>query len=178
MKSLAKLLLLLIIAGGGFAGWMYFDLPQWAMKSTTLNAPIDIKLAKGMRLQDFAADLEHKGIVDSGFKFRVWMRFFKDYSKFQAGPYRFEGSVSPATVYDSISLGKTFEPFELQFVIPEGFTLKQVIERLEARKVGTKAELLAIATDKALLKKYNIDGPNVEGFLYPATYSFEKMPTA
>lgn len=178
MKSLAKLFLVLLIAGFGFGIWLNFHLPEWATQSRTMSTPAIVKLSKGVRLADFASQLESTGAIDSAWRFRIWVRFYQDYSKFQAGQYKFEGNVSPSLVMETIQSGKTFEPFELQFVIPEGFTLKQVVERLEARKVGTKAELWAIAKDKELLKKYNIKGENVEGFLFPATYSFEKMPTA
>ncbi|MBC7661503.1 MAG: endolytic transglycosylase MltG [Chitinophagaceae bacterium] len=178
MKTLAKFMLLLILIGGGAGVWTYLQLPEWAIKSHTLAEPAVVRLQKGMRLPEFAVDLEQSGIIDSAWKFRLWMRFYQNYARFQAGQYRFEGSVTPTSVIETIQSGKVFEPFELQFVVPEGFTLKQVVERLEAHKAGTKAELWAIAKDKELLRKYNITGNNVEGFLFPATYSFEKMPSA
>lgn len=177
MKSLAKLFLVILLAGAGLGIWLNFHLPEWSVRIHAISAPAIVKLPKGVRLQDFSKELEQAGVIDSAWRFRIWTRFFKDYSKFQAGQYKFEGSISPEGVLEIIQSGKTYEPFELQFVIPEGFTLKQVVDRLEARKVGTKAELWTIAKDKELLKKYNIKGDNVEGFLFPATYSFEKMPT-
>ncbi|MES2744786.1 MAG: endolytic transglycosylase MltG [Bdellovibrionota bacterium] len=178
MKSLAKLFLFLVVASAGVGIWLSYHIPEWALSERTLSAPVIVKLSKGEKVQDFAYKLESQGVIDSIWRFRIWIRFFKDYSRFQAGQYKFEGQVSPVSVVDTIQNGKTFEPFELQFVIPEGFTLKQVIDRLEARKVASRAVLTAISQDPELLKKYRITGPNVEGFLYPATYSFEKMPDA
>ncbi len=178
VKNLAKLFLLVLLVGAGFTGWTYVHLPAWAMQKRALPAPADVKLVKGGRLRDFAQELQDTGAIDSAWKFRLWIRFYKDYSKFQAGPYRFEGDQSPASIVETVEAGKTFQPYELQFVIPEGFTLKQVIERLFARNVGTREELWAIARDKELLKKYRINGDSVEGFLFPATYSFEVKPPA
>ncbi len=177
MKSLAKLLLAFLLGCAVLGFYLYGHLPVWSNRSLTLREPTVVKLAKGVRLQDFAAELEQNGVIDSAWRFRLWVRFYQDYAKFQAGQYRFEGTVSPVTVMDTIKSGKIYEPFEVQFVIPEGFTLKQVIDRLEANGVGSKAELWLIAKDKALLKKYNIHGDNVEGFLFPATYGFEKKPS-
>lgn len=178
MKSLAKLFLTLLLMTFGLGIWLNFHVPEWALRPHAIDPPVLVKLAKGVRLAEFAKELEQRGAIDSAWRFRLWIRVFQDYSKFQAGQYKFQGSLAPQDILDAIESGKTYEPFELQFVIPEGFTLRQVIDRLEARKVGTKAELWAISKDKELLKKYNIKGDNVEGFLFPATYSFEKMPTA
>ena len=178
MKSLVKLLVILVLASLGLGSWLTYHIPKWAVTERPMSAPVVLKLSKGERVQDFANKLADNGVIDSVWKFRVWIKFFEDYSRFQAGQFKFEGKVSPAMVADDIQKGKTFEPFELQFVIPEGFTLKQVIDRLEARQVATREVLSAVSRDKALLKKYRINADNVEGFLYPATYSFEKMPDA
>lgn len=178
VKTFFKLLLILILASVGAAAYLYFHIPQWAQNERTLENPVVLKLEKGERVRDFAEKLADQGVIDHSWKFRIWIRGFKDFSKFQAGQYKFQGVVSPASLAEIVQTGKTFEPFELQFVIPEGFTLKQVIDRLEARKVASKSVLTAISRDKELLKKYRIAAENVEGFLYPATYSFEKMPDA
>lgn len=178
MKILAKLLLVLVLASVGLGTYLFYHIPEWALTERSLSNPVVLKLSKSERVRDFADKLQDNGVIDSAWRFRLWIRFFKDYGRFQAGQYKFEGQVSPASLAEIIQSGKTFEPFELQFVIPEGFTLKQVIDRLEARKVATKPVLTALSRDKELLKKYRITGDNVEGFLYPATYSFEKMPDA
>ena len=178
MRSLAKLVLVLLLAGGGFGVWLNGYLPEWSQTPHVMTLPAIVKLSKGVRLADFANDLKQNDIVSNGLWFRIWVRLHGDYSKFQAGQYRFEGSLTPQAVIDTITSGKIYEPFETQFVIPEGFTLKQVIDRMHANGLGTKADLWAVAKDKELLKKYNIKGDTVEGFLFPATYSFEKKPTA
>ncbi len=176
MKKLVKWILVLGLVLVGIGAYVSYDLPNWASTANSLSKPVVLKLAKGERLRDFAERLEEDGVIDSALRFRAWLRLFKDNVRFQAGQYKFEGSVTPILVVDALENGKTYEPFELQFVIPEGFTLKQVIDRLEARKVASREVLTAISRDKELLKKYRINGENVEGFLYPATYSFEKMP--
>lgn len=153
------------------------SLPKWALTPRKLSGPVIIDLRKGEKLSELAEELQANELIDSTLRFRLWIRYFKDYGKFQAGRYRFEGQLTPAAIVEAFQSGKTWSPFELQFVIPEGFTLKQVIERLVAREVGTRAELEAIARDPELLAKYRIAGENVEGYLFPATYTFEIKPS-
>lgn len=175
-----RFLLLLFGLGLGFAAgafWFYQSLPVWSEAARVLEQPIVIKLERGTRLPDFARTLEQEQLIDHAPRFRYWIKFYRDYGRFQAGQYRFEGSVSPKQIVETIESGKIWQPLELQYVVPEGFTLKQVIDRLVAHKVGTKRELEAIAKGPELLRKYNIKADNVEGYLFPATYSFVKMPT-
>ncbi|WP_176737033.1 endolytic transglycosylase MltG [Oligoflexus tunisiensis] len=175
-----RLLLLLFGLGLGFAAgalWFYQSLPAWSETAHELQEPVIIKLERGTRLADFARMLEQEDLIDHAPRFRYWIKFYRDYGRFQAGQYRFEGTIAPRKIVETIESGKTWQPLALQYVVPEGFTLKQVIDRLVAHKVGTKAELQALARDRSLLRKYNIKGENVEGYLSPATYSFIKMPT-
>jgi UPF0755 protein len=175
-----RLLLLLFGLGLGFVAgalWFYQSLPAWSEAAQELQEPVVIKLERGTRLVDFARALEQEKLIDDAPRFRYWIKFYRDYGRFQAGQYRFEGSVAPRKIVEMIESGKTWQPMALQYVVPEGFTVKQVIDRLEAHKVGTKAELQALSKDPELLRKYNIKGETVEGYLFPATYSFVKMPT-
>jgi UPF0755 protein len=174
LKFLATLCLL--VAGLAWVS-IHWYLPRWADEPRSLESPVVVQLEKGMRLPEFAQRLAEEHLLSESLRFRVWVKFHRDYSRFQAGQYRFEGVVRPREVADTIEAGKTWEPLALQFVVPEGFTLKQVIERLVARNVGTREALQAIAQDPELLRSYGIRGKNLEGYLAPATYTFASMPS-
>lgn len=177
MKRFLLLMFGLVLGFAAGAFWFYQSLPAWSEKTRELALPVVVKLERGSRLDDFAKRLEQEGLIDHGLRFRYWIKLYGNYGRFQAGQYRFEGSVSPKLIVETIEAGKIWQPLELQFVIPEGFTLKQVIDRLEAHQVGSRGELEAMSKYGELLKKYQIKGSDVEGYLYPATYSFIKMPT-
>jgi len=129
-------------------------------------------------LSRLAAILERDGLVDSSAYFQLWVRARGDYKNFQAGKYRFAGSVTPAQIARTIAAGDVFHEVILQVTIPEGFPVKQVAERLAANGVGHIVELRRLATDQAFLQSLNIQGKSIEGYLFPATYSFTEMPTA
>ncbi|HYX32504.1 MAG TPA: endolytic transglycosylase MltG [Oligoflexus sp.] len=176
-----RFLLLLFGLGLGFAAgafWLYQSLPAWSEVARELPQPVVVKLERGTRLVDFAKTLEQENLIDQSSRFRFWIKFYRDYGRFQAGQYRFEGSVSPRQVVETIESGKTWQPVELQYVVPEGFSLNQVIDRLVAHKVASRPELEVMSRDSQLLQKYGIKAPNVEGYLFPATYSLVKMPTS
>ncbi len=177
MQALKKCAILIFFLAAAAGVGIFYLLPRWAERPFLVSEPHVVHLDRGMKLAEFAAQLESEGLIDHALTFRLWVKFHKNYNRFQAGTYRFERSLSPLELTATIEEGKTWAPFVLQFVIPEGFTLKQVIERLEARKVGSRAELERAARSPELRSRYGIKGSNLEGYLYPATYSFISMPS-
>ncbi len=176
MRTLIKLGLFLLLVGLLLWATIEVYLPRWAETTKDLPQAALVRLDNGTPLKEFADRLQANGVIDCSICFRFWVRFRRSYSLFQAGPYRFENKVSPLDIARKVESGEIWQPFELQFVIPEGFTLKQVIERLLAREVGTREEIEESTKDADLLARYKIPGPNVEGYLFPATYSFVSKP--
>ncbi len=178
MMRLIKVLFLLALSAGIAFGYGYFRLSAWSTMPRTMPEPQEVDFERGSTLGGLASELAGKGIVDSAVFFRLWVRFFQPFQKFQAGHYRFEGAVTPYGIARDMLMGKVYQPVVLKYTIPEGFTLKQVAERLEAKGLGTKKLILALATKKSFLKAQRISAPSLEGYIYPKTYDFVVFPTA
>ena len=131
-----------------------------------------------MALENFADRLEASGLVSNSTAFTYWIKFFSDYSRFQAGNYLFESSVSPEQIAAKVIEGDTFEPVILQFTIPEGFTVKKLAARLAEAGVASEEEILKLASDPEFISTLGLEASSLEGFLYPATYSFTEVPDA
>ena len=58
--------------------------------------------------------------------------------------------------------------------IPEGWTRYDIAKRLHALQVSSSSAFLDATTDPELLRELNVEGDNVEGFLFPATYDLPK----
>lgn len=134
------------------------------------------EFSSGTSLKTLAKDLEDKGVISSSFWFCMWVKLNSDYSKYQAGTYKFENS-SFMDVDELLKTGKTYSPILLSVTIPEGFTVKKIIARLEALDIGSKKELEELVKNKEFLKSKGISGPSVEGYLYPSTYVYRHKPT-
>lgn len=179
LRAIRFLILCFLIAAVIAAALVYWGkdkLVAWSEAPVELAAPAVVEFPRGTRLGGLSDALEQAGVIDSELYFRAWVRFFSSYRKFQAGSYRFEGEVRPREVAEKIMRGDIYVPVVLQFTIPEGFTLSQVIARLAELGVGTKEELTALASDKSFLNERNVEGDTLEGYLYPATYQFTEFP--
>lgn len=173
------ILLAVVFGGGGFGVYVFgkSKLESWSLRSLDVASEQLVDFPRGTALGDLAELLEQKGLISNALYFRLWVRFFSDYSKFQAGLYKYEGTVTPVQIAKKIMDGEIHVPIAAQITIPEGFTLKQIIERMAAQNIATKEALMAVAESRDFRESLNIRANSIEGFLYPATYTFTEMPS-
>lgn len=89
----------------------------------------------------------------------------------KAGFYEFSGRMSPWDVYQKLLSGKIIEH---DITLLEGETIFDLAVKLHDKKIISKQAFEQIAVDKAILSKFKIDAPSLEGYLYPDTYKIPK----
>jgi UPF0755 protein len=176
-----KIIIKIILAGacalllGVVASFQY--LSSWSTEKITLPGEQLLELRPGAPLKQLAAQLENKQLVTSRLNFWLWTRFNHDYQNFQAGTYLLKGEVSPQDIRDKMIRGDVYIPLVLQVTIPEGFTLKMLNMRLATKNVGKLEHLSRLVRDSTFIRSFGLNTRSLEGFTYPATYSFDKMPS-
>ena len=108
---------------------------------------------------------------DLGIKYtltdKVYLKITGNGSKAKVGSYKFDGKVSRMEIISKIVSG---ESDEIRLTIPEGFSNKQVFERIEKLGLGSKEKI------EQALKEADFPYPhpdnNYEGYFYPETYFF------
>jgi UPF0755 protein len=61
---------------------------------------------------------------------------------------------------------------------PEGATLAELARTIEQQRLAPAAEVLRAAHDPAFLRTLAIEGPSLEGYVFPDTYHFTRGLTA
>ena len=178
LRGAAKLLLLLVVLAVAAVGGGYYRVMEWANEPIAVPAEKIFNFKAGTTLGGLAANLQHEGLITRPSFFHLWVRLSGNYQHFQAGTYRFEGQVTPHQISDALVKGEVYAPIVAQITIVEGFTLKNVTERLAANGIGHIVELQHLVVDKAFLQSLKIPSTSLEGYIYPATYPFHEMPTA
>lgn len=182
MLKFFKIILILCLVGliAAYFGFKKAekDFFNWNEAALNLKAPVILEYPRGTSLKALSDKLEQQQLVSKAFLFEWWVRLFDDYSRFQAGRYRFEKRVSPKDIIKALRGGDTYAPIVYKLTIPEGFTVAKVAARLKADGIKAADKLLAAMHDEKLLKELNIPSTSLEGYLYPATYHFEQMPDA
>ena len=141
--KLRFLIIFFIILLGIFFIWQGMCLPKDS--AFTKNKLFSIE--KGRDLFKIAENLEKEGLIKNKFLFDFYVITRGMSRKLQAGDYLFSSSMSITEIVKKIISG---EVTKREVTIPEGFTIKQIEERLNLKLPET----------------------DLEGFLFPDTYQF------
>ncbi|HEY4695796.1 MAG TPA: endolytic transglycosylase MltG [Candidatus Hydromicrobium sp.] len=130
---------------------------------------VEFEIKEGMTLKEIAGLLEEKGIIDSAFLFRLFVEERGKEGSLIPGIYTLEASSEYEEVLTKITAGPVVITYK--FIIPEGFTVKQIIERVTGDVPFIKNEDMEQAVDISDYSyDYLKDAESLEGFLFPKTY--------
>ncbi len=103
---------------------------------------------------------------------RWWKR---DARAMRAGEYVFAGALRPDEVLEKVYRGevKTY-----QFTVPEGLRMEEIAAIIEQAGLGRTSELVPLIHDPAFARGLGVPFANLEGYLFPDTYTFTKDPKA
>jgi UPF0755 protein len=122
---------------------------------------------KGSGLKSVSSELERRKLIKSGDLFMFWALLKGGARDIKAGEYSLNQSMSPVRIVTMLASGavKTHP-----LTIPEGLTADQIADILAQNGLVDKSAFIALALDKNLAAFYHIDGPSLEGYLFPDTY--------
>ncbi len=179
---------LLVIATGAAVSYAFVKRSLEPVDpSSTESVEVEVPLGAGSGY--IGELLEENGLVRNSTIFRFYTRF-KNESSFQAGTYTLSPSQSLDELIATLKTGKVIVVPDIKLVIPEGFTIDQVISRLAKEADIPKEEISAQLSDeeyiRSLVNEHEMltdevlaDGiyHPLEGYLFPATYEFDKGVT-
>jgi UPF0755 protein len=117
-----------------------------------------IEIEEGLTTKEIASVLKDNGILFESYSFIFWANVSGNDGKLKSGIYDLPPVNNVFALFDLLSKGG--RPKEIQITIPEGFTAKDIAERLYEN---------GIVEDETGC--YNYLKP-FEGYLYPDTYNF------
>ncbi len=173
MKFVKILFILFIFSAaalGGVSYWIYTSVskPQPHDKSNQF-----IVIPKGSNPTEIVDKLAAEGVIKDSLPTLIYLRTFGDPSKLQAGDYQFSSPISPLQVLRELEKG---EERTIKVTIPEGFTrfdiAKRLSEKFPTNPPTDEKEVLALMNDTSLIKDIAPTAKNLEGYMYPSTYSF------
>ncbi|HRH45104.1 MAG TPA: endolytic transglycosylase MltG [Pyrinomonadaceae bacterium] len=170
--ALFTLIILVLLGAGGLFYWM-----NNVMFTKIAHGKSNqyIQIPKGSTPNEIVDKLAAEGIINNAFVVKNYIRFLGDGSKIKAGEYQFDSPISPIMVLQELEKG---EERTSKLTIPEGFTRFDIAKRLAEKFPQTPPmddkAVLALMDDTSLIKDIDPTAKNLEGFMYPSTYSFPK----
>jgi UPF0755 protein len=167
-RFLLFVLLVLFIGGGVFV---------WARRE--LDAPVAhslsgqyVEIPRGSTPDEIVNHLSEIGVIRHGWLLRLYIRLTDSGPRMKAGEYRFPSPISPLGVLRKLEEG---EQRLGRLTIVEGWTRWDIaaqLVRIPELKLQSADEALALMNDTSLIRDIDPDAKNLEGYLFPDTYSF------
>lgn len=165
-------LVLLVIAVCGASYWVYsaVNTPHAHNKANQY-----IKVEKGSTPREILAKLANEDIIANDTAANIYLRTVGDGSKLQAGEYQFPSPISTIQVLKQLEKG---QDLTIKLTIPEGFTRFDIAKRIAEKfpqnpPIDDKA-IVALMDDTMLIRDIAPTAKNLEGYMYPSTYSFPR----
>ena len=164
MRTLITLVLLVVLAAGGWAAYQVYT-------PVTPPASTSLLLHTGYSSRRIAAELKKAGLIRNELAFRLWHATHPRPS-LKAGEYLFEREATLPEVYGRIARGDIY--FH-SVTIPEGYTMFDIAKAMEDAGLGPAADFLHVAqTQTQLIADLSPDAKSLEGYLFPNTYEFTR----
>lgn len=176
------LLLLLIIIAGGVALYIW-NAMQPVQPQTQ---PVAFTVVQGTGTSAIADTLEQKGLIRNALVFKAYVKFKQQGSAFQAGKYEAQPGATFDQLITKLSAGDVVKEEMIRFTIPEGFTIRQMADKLQKEGLADRQQFLQLANDPSAFDVALVrDIPKqaglryaLEGYLFPETYELKKGSTA
>ena len=133
-----------------------------------------VDVRPGDSTRAIAERLEAAGVVREAwtFRFAAWRSGHE--RALQAGEYFFEEPVSPVAALAKIAAGRVhLKPI----TFPEGLTLPEMGAIVERWGLASEAEFAAAARRVGLVADLDAEAADLEGYLFPETYSLPRTAT-
>ncbi len=172
IKILFVFFILAILALGGVSYWLYSSLnkPHQHDKSNKF-----IQIEKGSTPNQIISRLVAEGVLPGEFPTQVYLRTFGNAENLKAGEYQFNSPITPLQVLKELEKG---EENLVNLTIPEGFTrfdiAKRIAEKFPNNLPMDEKAVLYLMQDTSLIKDFDPTAKNLEGYMYPSTYSFPR----
>jgi len=184
-SSIVIILLLGIITGG----YLYIKSALSPLDKNN-NTPVEVEIPLGSSISTIASILEENKIIKDAKVFKYYVKFNNE-SEFQAGIYQLTPSMTLDQIIASLKTGKVFIEPKLTITIPEGLRITEIAKIISKKTGYTEKEIINLLNNgefiEELMELYpdlitesilneNIEYP-LEGYLFPATYTFvEEKP--
>lgn len=179
-------IVVLLLAGLLTGGYLYV---KSALKPVDPKSEkkIKVEIPLGSGISSIAKILEDKHVIKDDLVFKYYVKF-KNETEFQAGTYSFSPSMTFNEIITSLKTGRVDQDAALKIQIPEGLNLTEIAAIIAKKTDYSKKEILNTLNNKDFIKKVMESYPDLvttdvlnenikyplEGYLFPATYSFDK----
>jgi len=153
-------------------GWLAAD---DVLSLTKEDIAASIEITEQDSISDIAEKLKDSGIIRYPFLFKIYAGFSNAEKKIDPGSYEVSAIMDYRALVSAMRDTSDYRSV-VSVTIPEGFTLKQTLQRLADNGVNTYEKLAEVCKsydfEYSFLEGLPVSANRLEGFLFPDTYNF------
>ena len=169
-----RLLIVALIATAGILAALWF-LGTIQRPAPGNDEIVLVNIPRGTPFAQVVNLLDEKGLIRSRLLFRAMAYFYNAPQQIKAGEYEFARTLPQVEMLRKLMDGDVKKH---PVVVPEGFTVRKIAERLAAKGLVDEKEFLRLARDRDTLAAVKIPATSAEGFLFPDTYNLDRTMDA
>lgn len=172
-RALKKRLLVLLIAivalAGGFATWFYRELHRPVAHARATDY---IEIPRRSTPEGIVNKLVGEGVLRNKWPLLLYIKLTGGAKLIKAGDYRFPSPITPLGVFKKLQEG---EQRLSRFTVIEGWTRWDIaasLAHVPELQLSDSNEPLHLMDDTSAIRDLDHEATNLEGYLFPATYSY------
>jgi UPF0755 protein len=130
-----------------------------------------IEIPQGSSTPEIGRRLIDAGVVRDQWSFRAAIWWSGNGRNLKAGEYRFDRRMSALDVIEKIARG---DVYGRRVTFPEGLTVADMAKIYEAQGLGKAVDFLSAARDRSLIRDVDPSATDLEGYLFPETYTLPR----
>jgi UPF0755 protein len=134
-----------------------------------------VEIPEGASFKDVSNLLAEKSLILSPFWFRLLGKVQDADRKVKPGEYDLHTAMRPAEILNLLVTGKVIK---YTVLVQEGFTARQIGKLLAEAGIVKEADVARLVSDPLFIQSLGVDGPTLEGYLFPDTYYFPRRAKA
>lgn len=134
--------------------------------------PKDVLIPRGLSLKAVTEVLKNEGLVRQPFLFQALLRVTQGNKRVRAGEFRFHEG---ASLLNHLRVLYSSEPVTHPITVPEGWNVRQIASLLAEKNLANPERFVQLALSSDSSKKYKLNTPHLEGFLFPDTYLISRV---
>lgn len=131
---------------------------------------VRVIVPRGASLAQVADSLAARDVIDAALPFRLYARLKGAAESIKAGTYQFRRGAGWDRLLSDLQSGRVVSD---RLLIPEGWDIRRIAPSLAEITDVSPDSVRALLLDSATARLHGVPGPTMEGYLYPATYSFQ-----
>jgi len=173
VRKFVLLLLVIAIAAGAGAAVLYERTHALYRGYSGEEQFVEIPAGAGTRA--IGDRLVASGVVRDRLTYRAALWLSGQSRRLKAGEYRFDGPATPLDVIAKIARG---DVYVVSVTFREGLTVADMANLFESHGLGSAAAFALAARDTSLVHDIDPAARNLEGYLFPETYSVPRHTDA